>query len=525
MGRYKFNPFTGTLDNYNLNIDNQYVKRSYYEIITTISGQISRPSKAEILLDQWENGVDAIISTVSGGKPTYEDTGLDVISFDLNGNYTLSGTPTGDVAIIYYIKIPLKDLNTLDLDKDLIYAELKVSNGNFNTSAGIIYPNPIITDNGNGSLTIESCRVSLFDNSSYSRELNNYTISENTFTLINDSINYIIVNYNSGTPQYQLTIDKNIINESDIIPVVTAYRNGLDISYIDWDSLGSGLTNKLHARFVRTDRFANETGNTLSEKNIREIAVSAGVHWYGAVRKQSLAFDSVINNLCFNYHVTGIWDVLTNQTQYNNTQYDDGTDLVNALPNKYINRYFFRNNTAENKVCYVLGNNQYNSLAEAKTETLPLLPLSISNLGIYVGRIIVLNGADSGIVESAFITDINTSPVSLHNQLGGLQGGAIDEYYHLTVNEYSSTSFEPLSLSTDTTLDSGSKNIVLENGINTLTLNATPVDNTVVRISNQTTNSIIISGNGNNIYDALIFILFTLESVELVFLNNKWNLI
>lgn len=96
------------------NLENISLKVAYYAEITGTSGQVSIPQGATILLDQWANGVDAVLSEIQG-KPTYEDTGLDV-GFDLNGNYAISGPlPSSPIALIYYLSIDMKNYSNLDI--------------------------------------------------------------------------------------------------------------------------------------------------------------------------------------------------------------------------------------------------------------------------------------------------------------------------------------------------------------------------------------------------------------------------
>lgn len=98
---------------------NEY-KVTYYAEINSSSGTITIPTGATILLDQFFGGVDAYVSTISGGRPTgaFPQTAggvlVDVSSFDASGNYTLSGTPSGyPVALIYILKIAAVDWQNL----------------------------------------------------------------------------------------------------------------------------------------------------------------------------------------------------------------------------------------------------------------------------------------------------------------------------------------------------------------------------------------------------------------------------
>ena len=300
-------------------------------------------------------------------------------------------------------------------------------------SAGVLGTVPALTDNGDGSVNLASCEVGLFDNNSYSGTISKYNILALSNIILTDlQTNYIIVNYNSGVPVYQVTTDVSIINESDIIPIYTIYRNGLGLSYINWDSLGQGLSNKLNARFVKTQRFGYESGFTLSEKNTRELLISEGVTWHGAVRNPLSSVDSLTNQMNFWYPVSGVW---TNsiETSYRNTQYSNGTDLQNLLPNKYTTVDVYRTEMNTEKMAYVLGNT-YGSKSEASNAPLANIPPQVSTLGFIVGRLIIINGGAIAIeLQGAFEHTFASVPITEHNGLSGLNDG---DYKHLTAAEY-----------------------------------------------------------------------------------------
>ena len=101
-------------------LETTQLKILYYDEIPggSTSGQISVPTNATILFDQWSDDVDAVVSDIVDGLPNYEDTGIDVLTLDSDGNYTLSGTlGTNPAAFIYYLLIDLQYLGTLDYDK------------------------------------------------------------------------------------------------------------------------------------------------------------------------------------------------------------------------------------------------------------------------------------------------------------------------------------------------------------------------------------------------------------------------
>ena len=194
---------------------------------------------------------------------------------------------------------------------------------------------PTLTDNGNGTVNISSQDVSMYKTNDWRDGLDKYTIPiANNLTLVDNATNYIIVSYNSGTPVYQSITDVSTINESDIIPVYTIYRDGTILHILDWDSLGRGMVNRLNARFVKTRRFERQDGLIVSEFGTRNLNISAGTVWYGANNISITDVSSTINTFTLYSHTAGSWGAAI-QTQWNNSQYDDGTDLQSLTVAEY----------------------------------------------------------------------------------------------------------------------------------------------------------------------------------------------
>jgi len=300
-------------------------------------------------------------------------------------------------------------------------------------NAGLVTPGVTVTDNEDGSITLGNASVVLYPGSDNAGKPTIYNVIGTSFTLTNNTTNYIVVNYNSGTPIFQNITNVDLITESNIVPVRTIYRNETDLYGIGWSSLADGLPNKLHMRIVKTDRFGWESGVTLSESAGRIVNTTSGRIWYGAVRTSILSHTSATDEWSFWYHLAGVWTENKTTTTYNNTQYDNGTNLIVAQNNKYLVNWIYRCSCNPARGSYVLGNQQYDTIADAKSSQPPELPSVLNSVHFLVGRIIVLRGATSGIVESSFGKQFTSSPVTTHNNLTGLNDG---DYVHLTAAEY-----------------------------------------------------------------------------------------
>lgn len=304
-------------------------------------------------------------------------------------------------------------------------------------SAGVV-TTPTFTDNGNGTITIGDAEVNLFIAADFNDEIQRFNVTGGTFTPINNANSYLVVDYNSGNPIYKIVATTAGINESTIVPVYSFYRIDNMVMYLNWDNLGIGLSNKLHQRFVFTRRFERESGLGLSETPTRVVNIGAGVVWYGAVRNYLDAVVSNVDNCHLHYHVGGIY-TFSDTNQYNNTYYDDGTDLIELTNNYYTVNWIYRNIEDGKHMEILLGDQQYNQLSLAiEAQPRPDLPDLIRSNCILVGRIIVQKGASTAAnIASAFDVTFVSVPINNHNDLAGLQGGAASEYYHLTATQHS----------------------------------------------------------------------------------------
>lgn len=271
---------------------------------------------------------------------------------------------------------------------------------------------PTFTDNGDGTFDVGSCTVALFGTDEGTDRINTYIIAADTgLTLTDNTKAYLVVDFNGGAPQYDMITNDELINETTVIPIYSIFRYGNELDYIDWDNIPSAPINKAHQRCVKTNRFAVEQANPpmLSESGTRNVNISACKVWHGFVRSSLSAFDSTVDDLHFWYHVAGVWTRST-VTQYENQQYDDGTDLASMTGNSLVINWVYGNESNAH-ADYVLSDQEYASVSEAleaKAPTTADLPPAIQSLGYLVGRIIVEKNKNiAAAIENAFESNFN----------------------------------------------------------------------------------------------------------------------
>ena len=300
---------------------------------------------------------------------------------------------------------------------------------------------PTYTDNGDGSITFTSGLYCFFTNTNGIGKIKRFNIAGQTLTMVDNTNQFIVADYNSGSPIIYSTTDVTAINETTVIPVYTIYRHGTVLHILEWDELGDALGNKTHQSIVKTQRFRVEPGGLgLGEAATRYVTVGGGTVWHGAVKAVLAAVNSSTATMWLAYHVAGVW-TFSAITQYNNTQWDDGTSLQTLPGGKYAVNFIYRVvGTNDDNMVVFLGQGAY-SLGEAQASQPPAnLPAEVLSHGILVGRIIVSQGTSTATqIDSAFTTLFTPAGVTDHNSLLNLQGGTASQYYHLTSAEYTGT--------------------------------------------------------------------------------------
>jgi hypothetical protein len=284
-----------------------------------------------------------------------------------------------------------------------------------------LFAQPTITDNGDGSVTVAATTCMLYSNSDAAGGAKYYTVPQATLTPTDNASSVITISYNSGTPVYGVSLQSALLtNFYDVIPVVTLYRMGTIIDTLSWDATANGLSEKTLQRLVRTERFVRESGLALGEAATRYITITAGVTWNGVTRIELDAANSSTDPTTLWYHVAGVYTSAA-ITQYDNTQYDNGTALATLTNNRYAVNWVYRQEDQSAGIHVVLGSGDY-SLPQAQNSQPPAsLPEIIRTNSILVGRIIVEKSATTASqIDSSFNVLFTPTATTSHSDLTNL---------------------------------------------------------------------------------------------------------
>lgn len=227
--------------------------------------------------------------------------------------------------------------------------------------------------------------------------------------LIDNSFNYIYVEYNGGVPQVVSTGIERTDYDTNIL-LGGVYREGLVqhvSTHIRWTVANHAST--MIKRLHETAPFARASGGIVTETGTRNIAVTAGVFWEGLNRFTTSAKDTSVADTisCWYRDGVGGWTETTT-AQINNTQYDNGTGtLANLSNNKYGVHWIYI--ASDSDIHCVYGQGDY-TLAEAESAAAPSSFPDHFNKHVRLAAKIVIqqNAATFTSISSAFSTSFAT---------------------------------------------------------------------------------------------------------------------
>lgn len=295
----------------------------------------------------------------------------------------------------------------------------------------------VLSDGGSGTVDITSGTGFIKTTDSEVGQTVNFDMGATTgLALTDNDNNWIYIGYNSGTPTAYATVDLADINFNDEILIGQAYREGSDVYFTEAGPEMSNLAYKTARMHFDIWRVQRSSGLVLSETGTQNIAMTSGSAYYGTTKKDFTAEDTSSTDVFRSwYHSSGTWTSSSTPTQIDNLQYDDGTDLATLDPVQYGVHWVFLD--LSNNLHTVYGTDSY-TLTEAENSQIPSdLPDYINDYAFIIGRIIIKKSETSFTdLSTAFETTFARQSASNHNDLGGIQGGTTDEYYHLTSNDY-----------------------------------------------------------------------------------------
>ena len=337
---------------------------------------------------------------------------------------------------------------------------------NYDTSCGVVSGFGI-TDNGNGSVAV-AAGVVIMKATTTSNAIS-YNISlNNSLTPTDLTYNYLCINYNSGSPQFQFYTDPASIDEYAVIALYSIYRSGTTLYITQRYHLVNNVSTELQT-YVK-DKFGLTWISGLAlTSSTRYVYISAGSIRLKLQKITTTAIDtSVSSTFTFWYKTASpTWIAVSSQTLWNNTQFNLNNSSLATLTDGY---YSFHEvyMMVDSTVHLISSHTQYSLQILAETAAiLNYLPPFLAD-AIYVGRIVFLKSAST--YASIYNPYVNTTKIYTtdHSKLQNLSSDNHTQYALLngrsgntllidTINEFTSsngTTINSVSMKSGKSLDS-----------------------------------------------------------------------
>jgi hypothetical protein len=360
-------------------------------------------------------------------------------------------------------------------------------------SAGVI-AGCEVTDNGNGTVAVAAGEAFLRNSASEIATLMLVDVpATNPVSLTDNDANYIYADYAAGTPVVLVTTDVSGFNCLDKCVIAVVGREGTHLHIIEMAHQNVDSNRKHRRKLLETIPFAHIQGGCMLGTSGLKISLTAGGFWFGLEKVTHSAFNTSATDTISTYYraTPSGWTKTTGVTDFPNTQYDDASGTLATLGNnKFGVHWIYVAMGSVPHLALVYGQAEYSSAASAAVATEPeSLPPVFESTTLLVGRIVFEKSAAAATaVDSAFHTVFGNSAITVHNNLSALQGGTLNEYYHLTsaqktvadtvLGASSTAAFDALAPTTtkgDIIVHNGTDNIRLAAGTDThvLTLDST----------------------------------------------------
>jgi len=333
----------------------------------------------------------------------------------------LSAPPSGSlVDNLAHMRFAVSDTGSLATISNPTYHSIQDMQNLFH-SAGYT-SGAVITISGN-LITVGSGTGFIRSINSALSTLSFFDWTTSGFLIPTGSTKYIGIEYNGGSPILNIrdTNDFNNNDEFSLVTVICESDDNIEISehrQAVGDHAGR-MIQRMHDT-MHIERASHLGGIIIDETGTRNILVSAGKLWMGLSDFDINAIDTSVSDTFDRYYSDGGsgWEKEASQTQWNNTQYDDGTGVLATLTaNKYSCQYFYVETDGE--LISLYGQNQYNTLTTALEETAPdPVPDRASEHAILIGRIVFKkNDSVAQRIQSTFLDEFGFSGASQLNDL------------------------------------------------------------------------------------------------------------
>lgn len=320
----------------------------------------------------------------------------------------------------------------------------------------------VVTDAGGGAVNVTAGTGLIRNSNSDMAPIFSFDWTQSLWLALAEGNNVVYIDYNAGSPIIAVTQTRNDIldNENDKFELVEVVREWTDLHISDHRQLARSQWQQKSYSLTPVAR-ADSSGLILGETGTRNVTMTEGSIWRKYVRWPVPAVDTSVSGGFDSYYTTdsfSTWTKVSDDTQWNNTQYNDITSwLVAISPSaRFSFQDFYINGDGE--LTRVYAQAQYASLSAAEeAPTSSSLPPRLQFNSLLIGRIVFQgNDATAQSILSAFDITFSGAAVTDHGALSGLADDDHMQYALLAWRSWWQTQIWGTDVSDDLTLQSTS---------------------------------------------------------------------
>lgn len=286
-----------------------------------------------------------------------------------------------------------------------------------------------VSDDTDGTITISAGTGLIHTTDSNVGPLVFFDIAaDTTVSLTDNSMNYIFVEYNSGSPRYQATANIDDVSGTDEYIVGSVYKNGTHLHPADTGTHISSFPQDMYYYAFKHDGLEYSSGLVTSETGNRYLAITSGRMSFVLKFLTMSAFDSSGADTLSLFYYDGAWQQGSEISQLPNTQYNDyGTGLTSLTAQRYGVYWMYMETDGDVHGVYGTGNYL---LAQAQAATPPAsIPDHLATIGLLIAKIIFRNG-DTNFTEILipWTSHLGFSAATDHGALAGLSDDDHPQY-------------------------------------------------------------------------------------------------
>ena len=232
---------------------------------------------------------------------------------------------------------------------------------------------PTYIDNGDGSITLSDGYYSFASDTVGSPPYKTFFLPGQVVNLVDQQLNYVLVNYNNGAPFITSSISNATVDNSIIYPIFAIARYETELRSISLKQEALGLPNKTILRIERTHLIEPEDGGLLigTDAN-RAVTVTGGKVWFGSSYNTYSATNSQggTEMRFWRHNGPGVW-IYNVDSQFNNEAWDNGSFLVELTNKRFAVTYVWRSlGEGVDVLHFIVGRGDY-KLGEAQEAPIP----------------------------------------------------------------------------------------------------------------------------------------------------------